>query len=57
MTPHNNPQLRFGPRRYFVPISIRHPHGYYGGPAGYQEMRQGEAKERAPIILKTPRAR
>ena len=29
--------LTFGPRRYWRPICIRHPHGFYGGPAGYEE--------------------
>ena len=29
--------LTFGPRRYWRPICIRHPHGFYGGPVGYEE--------------------
>ena len=45
-------QFTLGPSRYFVPICIRHPHGFYGGPAGYQEIRdKAEAEARAPIVL------
>uniref|UniRef100_A0A6M3LWG8 Uncharacterized protein n=1 Tax=viral metagenome TaxID=1070528 RepID=A0A6M3LWG8_9ZZZZ len=41
-----------GHTRYFVPICIRGPNGFYGGPAGYQEIRdRAEAESRAPIIL------
>lgn len=45
------PELRFGPARYFVPICIRYPHGFQGGPAGYQEMARNLAREQSPIIL------
>lgn len=40
--PHHNPNLRFGPRRYFAPICIRHKTGYYGGlPENATEGSQG----------------
>jgi hypothetical protein len=51
---YHNPDLAFGPARCFVPVCIRHKHGFYGGPAGYQEMPKSEAKERAPITLLAP---
>lgn len=40
----------FGPPRYFRPICIRHRHGYYGGPAGYEETDDPQAKPRTLII-------
>jgi hypothetical protein len=46
--------MRFGRPTYFVPICIQHPHGFYGGPAGYQEIRnKAEAIDAAPIVLRT----
>ena len=42
--------MRFGPPRHFVPVCIRHKHGYYGGPAGYQEMSK-ELARRTPLII------
>ena len=45
------PQLRFGRAHYWVPICILHPHGFYGGPAGYQEMSFNLARKQSPIIL------
>ena len=47
-------EFRFGSARYFVPICIRHSHGFYGGPAGYQEMTRQLAKAFSPIIIETP---
>lgn len=46
--------LIFGRPRYFVPISIlhRHPRGFHGGPAGYQEIRdKAEAERRGVIVI------
>ena len=43
--------LIFGHPRYFVPVCIKHKHGFYGGPAGYQEMTREVALEKSPIIL------
>ncbi len=52
MTPPRNPKLQFGATTYFVPICIRHAHGYLGGPAGYQAMTVWSmAKEASPIVL------
>ncbi len=47
----HNPNLRFGRTIHLVPICIRGPHGYYGGPAGYQQMPAMEAQKRKRIIL------
>lgn len=45
-------QFTFRAPTYFVPICIRHEHGYYGGPAGYQEIRdKAEAARRGAIEL------
>ena len=30
--------MTFGPPRFFVPICIRHRHGFIGGSVGYQEV-------------------
>ncbi len=48
----HNPNLRFGRTIHLVPICIRHEHGYYGGPAGYQVMPRNEAWEQSSIILR-----
>lgn len=49
------PQLRFGPPTYFVPTCVRHRYGFYGGPAGYQQMTDRRmARVAAPIILPPP---
>ena len=29
--------LRIGRPRFFRPVCIQHRHGFYGGPAGYEE--------------------
>ncbi len=51
----HNPDLRFGRTIHLVPICIRHEHGHYGGPAGYQVMTQNRmARVAAPIILPPP---
>ncbi len=48
-----NLRITFGPRTQFVPVCIRHKHGYYGGPVGYQEIRDPvEAKARGCIELR-----
>jgi len=42
-----------GHTRYFVPIGIRGPNGFYGGPAGYHEAAdKAEAEARGAIELK-----
>ncbi len=48
----HNPDLRFGQTIHLVPICIRHEHGFYGGPSGYQVIPRKEAWERSSIILK-----
>ncbi len=45
--------MDFSLPRYFVPICIRHQHGFYGGPAGYQEMTKAMARAWSPIIQRT----
>ena len=42
--------MRFGPPRYFRPVCIRRRHGFYGGPAGYEEV-TGAEKDAGPVIL------
>ena len=42
-------QMTFGPPVLFRPVCIRHPHGYYGGPAGYE--RTGD-KNAGPLVLR-----
>ena len=37
-------KLTFGPTRYFVPVCVRYPHGFVGGPAGYEETEDKDAK-------------
>jgi len=39
--------LILGPARRFVPICIRHPYGFIGGPSGYVESETAKA----PIIV------
>ena len=46
----HNPDLRFGRTIYLVAISIRGPHGFYGGPAGYRQMPKADALKRLHII-------
>ena len=38
--------LTFGKPRYYRPVCIRHPHGYIGGPAGYEETDDPHAEPR-----------
>lgn len=45
-----NTKLTIGVARYFVPVCIRHSHGYYGGPAGYEEVTE-ENHNHGPIIV------
>ncbi len=38
--------------RHFVPVCIRHAHGFYGGPTCYQEMLSREmARRLSPIVI------
>ena len=46
-------ELREGPARYFLPISLLTPLGWYGGPWGYREVSKVEA-ERAQEPRPTP---
>jgi len=46
MTDH---KFTYGPTRYFVPVCILHPHGFYGGPCGYEEDLDGTATK--PIVV------
>jgi len=43
------PDFTFGPPRRFVPVCILHPHGFYGGPCGYEEDLDGTATK--PIVV------
>lgn len=45
----------FGPPRYFRLVCIRHPHGFYGGPAGYEEVPATE-RNVGPLIIEAWRA-
>ena len=40
-----------GPPRYYLPICVLTPVGWYGGPANYKEVTKEEA-DRGPIIGK-----
>lgn len=44
---------REGPPRYFVPVCIKLPWGFLGGPSGYKEV-PPEALPNGPIILEHP---
>ncbi len=44
------PDFTFGPTRVFVPICVRWPLGFCGGPAGYEE-RTIEHVDDAPIVV------
>ncbi len=38
--------------RYFAPVCIKWPHGFYGGPTCYQEMLSREmARRLSPIVI------
>ena len=39
--------MTLGPARRFIPICVRHPHGFIGGPSGYVESETAKA----PIIV------
>ena len=41
MTDH---KFTYGPTRYFVPVCVRYPHGFLGGPDGYEETEDKDAK-------------
>ena len=43
------PDFTYGPKRVYVPISVRREHGFCGGPVGYEERTEEEDLE--PIIL------
>jgi len=40
--------MTFGPPKLYRPVCIRHPHGFYGGPAGYERT---EDPNSGPLIL------
>ena len=42
--------ITLGPPRYFLPVSVRHPHGFYGGPIGYEEVMEEELPK-GPIMI------
>jgi hypothetical protein len=41
---------RHGPTRYFVPVCVRWPWGFVGGPSGYEERSEGDLGE-CPVIV------
>jgi hypothetical protein len=43
-------RFTYGPTRVFVPINVRHPLGFIGGPGGYEE-RMIEHVDDLPIIV------
>ena len=43
-----------GPPRYYLPICIRTPLGFLGGPSGYMEVDEDE-RDRGPVIVETER--
>jgi len=45
-------ELRLGEPRYYVPVCLRWPEGFAGGPIGYREVTE-EDKQRGPIIVET----
>lgn len=45
-----NHECRLGPPRVFVPICIRWPHGFLGGPVGYEERPADDIGE-CPVII------
>ena len=42
--------LTFGPPIYLRPVCILHPHGFYGGPAGYERTDDPSC---GPLIIET----
>lgn len=48
--PDPTPKLRLGPPRVFVPVSVRWPWGFVGGPSGYVERPADDIGE-CPVIL------
>ena len=48
--PQAEDRFTFGPIRVFVPIEVRHPRGFYGGPDGYEE-RTIEHVDDEPIVV------
>jgi len=47
------PDYREGPPRYFRPVCVRTPQGFVGGPSGYHEVSEKEAKGAGPIVIDT----
>ena len=45
------PDFTFGNVRRFVPVSVRYPWGFYGGPVGYVEE---ESESVGAIVLDAP---
>jgi len=50
------PKLTLGPARYFVPVCVRTPLGFVGGPSGYHEVTEAEARDAGPIVVKAAEA-
>jgi len=48
----NSDSMIVGRTRYFRPVSIKHPRGFYGGPRFYEET---DDPESGPLILKAVR--
>ena len=46
-------KLVIGKTRIFRPVCIQHPHGFYGGPAGYEKT---DDKTAGPLIVKVVKA-
>jgi len=53
----NSNDRTVGPRRYFVPVCIRTKLGFIGGPSGYCETTEENAKGARPIIWSEENAR
>jgi len=43
----NQDQFTFGPARRYVPVCIRHDHGFEAGPSGYVESETLDA----PVVV------
>ena len=43
-------ELTLGPPRYFVPVCVRTPGGFVGGPSGYAEVPADRVPD-GPIIV------
>jgi len=43
-------EVREGPPQYFLPVCIRYPWGFQGGPSGYKRVGE-EHRDHGPIIV------